>query len=69
MCSRGTSLGASVCVCMPVYAAKNRHFGVLLLEKSPVSVIYCLLLEFNAQTKGLLCQATCLEKKNWETFY
>ena len=33
--------------------------------KSPVSVIYCLLVEFNGQKRGLLCQAIHSEKEIW----
>ena len=60
MCSRVKHLVVS-CAC--IYYDKKGLFGVLPLEKSPVSVIYCSLVEFNGQKVGLLCQATCSGKE------
>ena len=72
VCAAGlcvSKLVTSVCVCMYVcmyvcgYVDKNRLFRVLPLKKSPVSVIYCSLIEFNGQKRGSLCQGFVLEKK------
>ena len=44
-------------VCMYIYVDKKRTVWGLTTGKSPVSVIYCSLVEFNGQKRGLLCQA------------
>ena len=61
MRSRVTCLVALVCACMYVcmyvcvyvYVDKKRAVWGLTTRKSPVNVIYCLLIEFNGQKKGL----------------
>ena len=61
----------SVCVCMYVcmyvyiYVDKKRTVWGLTTGKSPVSVIYCSLVEFNGQKRGLLCQAIRSGKEIW----
>ena len=52
--------------CACIYYDKKGLFGVLPLEKSPVGVMYCLLVEFNGQKGGLLFQATCSGKEIWK---
>ena len=44
---------------------KKRAVWGLTTEKSPVSVIYCLLAEFDGQKSGLLCQAIRSGKEIW----
>ena len=59
ICTAGLCIWLRWFVYVCPYVAKNGLFGVLSLEKSPVSAIYCLLLGFNGQKGGLLHQATC----------
>ena len=54
-----------VYVCMYVYVDKKRAVWGLTTGKSPVSVIYCSLVEFNGQKRGLLCQAIRSGKEIW----
>ena len=58
MRSRVMSLVVLVCVSVPacMYVAKNPAVWGLTARKSPVSVIYCSLVEYNHQKRGLLCQ-------------
>ena len=68
MCSRVMCLVASVCVCMcmwVIYVDKKRAARGLTTRKSPVSVIYCLLVKFNGQKRGLLCQVIHSGKEIW----
>ena len=58
-------IGLCVYVCMYVYVDKKRAVWGLTTGKSPVSVIYCLLVEFNGQKRGLLCQAIHSGKEIW----
>ena len=51
-------------VCMYMWTKKRAVWG-LTTGKSPVSVIYCLLVEFNGQKRGLLCQAIRSGKEIW----
>ena len=53
-----------VCVCMYMWTKKRAVWG-LTTGKSPVSVIYCSLIEFNSQKWGLLRQAIHSEKEIW----
>ena len=50
-----------VCIC----GQKKRAVWGLTTRKSPVSVIYCLLAEFDGQKSGLLCQAIRSGKEIW----
>ena len=59
MHSRVMRLVVSVCVCIC-----GQKWAVTT-GKSPVSVIYCLLVKFNGQKRGLLCQAIRSEKEIW----
>ena len=49
-----------VCIC-----GQKRAVWGLTTWKSPISVIYCLLVKFNGQKRGLLCQAICSGKEIW----
>ena len=53
-----------VCVCMYMWTKKRAVWG-LTTRKSPVSVIYCSLVKFNGQKRGLLCQAIRSGKGIW----
>ena len=44
---------------------KKRAVWGLTTRKSPVSVIYCSLVKFNGQKRGLLCQAIRSGKGIW----
>ena len=46
---------------------KKRAVWGLTIGKSPVSVIYCSLVKFNGQRRGLLCQAIRSGKEIWRT--
>ena len=55
-------LVASVCVRIYICEQKRAVWG-LTTEKSPVSTIYCLFVEFNG--KNLLHQTICFGKEIW----
>ena len=65
MRSRVMCLVASVCVCMYVYVDKKWAVLGLTTGNSPVSVIYCSLIEFNNQKRGLVCQVIHSGKEVW----
>ena len=55
-----------VYVCVYVYVDKIMGcLGYITTGKSPVSVIYCSLIEFNGQKRGLLCQVIRSGEKIW----
>ena len=53
-----------VYVCMYMWTKKWAVWG-LTTRKSPVSVIYCSLIKFKGQKRGLLCQVICSGKEIW----
>ena len=53
-----------VCVCTYIYMwTKKRAVWGLTTRKSPVNVIYCLLVEFNGQKRGYYARQFILGKK------
>ena len=54
-----------ICICVCICGQKTGCWG-LTTGKSPVSVIYCLLVEFNGQKRGLLYQAIRSGKDIWK---
>ena len=62
-----TSVCVCMCVCMYIYVDKKQAVWGLTCTtgKSPVSVIYCSLVEFNGQKRGLLHQAIRSGKEIW----
>ena len=66
----GLCVYVCIYVCMYVYdyvmyVDKKRAVWGLTTGKSPVSVIYCSLVKFNGQKRGLLCQAIRSGKEIW----
>ena len=52
-----------VCVCIYICGQKKRAVWGLTTRKSPVNVIYCLLVEFNGQKRGYYARQFILGKK------
>ena len=63
VCAAGLCVWSRRFVYVCMYVNKKRAVWTLTTRKSFVSVIYCWLVEFNGQKRGLLCQAIRSEKE------